>query len=214
MNENYVAISELSSIDSFSDRDEIFVTRCDNTTGENVFISYKANLGSFVNNLSSAITDHAVNEFYTPVSNYFVNKFAKIQTDFNELTTNYDRLSTHYYGSDDSIIDHDSLSIVPHYKKLSADLSTLIYNKMFELNLLSTRLSTAVSTYIDTASCQINIFENTLSNNLCTWLSNSMKQLSIWVSNNFVNLTGNQTITGQKTFTKDISGTALSAKWI
>lgn len=220
LQDQYVAISELSSIniDTFTDNDEILVTRRDLTTEDDksgpIYISYKANLNGIINSMHENIANHFKTQYYDKGLHIFQACKDNIDALSIQLTSEYDKLSTHYYISA-TLSDGSEISgIYPHYKQLSSSLCSTIASKMNEMDKLCVNLCNEVSTFINNASCQITSFEKTLSTNLCVWLNNSIQDLYKWIRNNFVDLTSSQRITGQKTFVRDIVGTALSAKWI
>ena len=82
---------------------------------------------------------------------------------------------------------------------------------------LCVTVSTEISTFIVCAEISVDEALRWLSNDYMTLCANMLgmeARLKAWADEKFVTLSGNDTISGNKTFTKDINGCALSAKWI
>lgn len=201
----YISISQLSALpnNDVTNNDLLLISRVQ-TLGASLApaVSYKLNALEFEKGISADVTNYLVDRW-----------LISTETRYNILTSDI-ILSTSNAISSMTVLSNN---LTNEWHDLSTILTTDYNNLRTEWRDLSVQISTD---YVDFKN-QVNLSALSaiawLSNYTIEWLS-QYSQLSnaitAWVLSSFVTLATNQTIVGQKTFTQDISGTALSAKWI
>lgn len=199
MGYEYVAISELSSLDNnITPNDLLLISRVDNSTNESITTSYTANIYKLINDISGWVYEKVNEPLSRKYSDFTETILDHFSTQKQEVDANFEDLSIH---------------VLSDYEQLS----TRIKNTCDTMDSLCVTLSTEISTFIANAKISVyNQMEWITNNykNLCADMLGMEARLKAWADEKFVTLSGNDVISGNKTFTKDINGCALSARWI
>ena len=198
MSMEYVAISDLSTINDISQNDMLLVSRADTTTNETIITTYTQSTYTIAENISSWVHDKLFNVFNQAYNNFtsrmaenFSSHKIAVANDFTTLSTN---LNNEWY-----------------------ELSTRMKNTCDTMDSLCVTVSTEISTFIVCAEISVTKQMEWITDNyknLCADMLELENRMKAWANEKFVTLSGDDIISGNKTFTKDINGCALSARWI
>lgn len=184
--------------------------------GDNVndfrYTSYNTSLYSIYSRLCGDLNENITEPFYEQwktLSGNLVQLSIDLSTDISclsiELLNDILVLSTNLSRE----IDDEILSLDKRFNDLSQELSTKFNNTVNWMISNFNQISNSISTNFNSLSTELS---NWLSTNYCNW-RNNLKDWLVSLLENYVTLNGDQTITGKKTFTEEIDGLALSAKW-
>lgn len=194
----YITISDLSTINNIAQTDWMLLSRTNSSTGEDIITTYKANAYQMQQNISSWVfntLDPILNEQYNVFTNNITANFSNHKSNVsNDLSTLSSRLTSEWY-----------------------ELSTRMKKTCDTMDSLCVTVSTEISTFIVCAEISISNWKEQIEKQyeqLCANMLNIETRIKDWANTKFVTLSGNDIITGNKTFTNDIRGVALSAKWI
>lgn len=199
-----VSISQLQQKSEPVSRDDLLLVSTPDKSakddGTTFYVSYSYKIGSLSNSLCDTVCDvtQKLVDNEINVLCAYVNK--QDTANLNQLSA---AISSHITANNEEFaeIKNSTTSI-----ELSvSDLSSYAEKLSSSISILNENVSTNES----------NMYTSV--NNVKGLLSNAIDELRSelhdWVAKNFVNLTGTQTITGKKTFTKDIEGIAQRARW-
>lgn len=196
--DEYVEISQLDAIDEIKQNDWLLLSRTDHTTPEDIITSYKANAYEVQKSISSSV--------YQKLEPVWTAAYTSFKS---EVTTNFSNHKT--------IVSNELSTLSCNLTSEWRELSTRMKNTCDTMDSLCVTVSTEISTFIVCAEISVDEALRWLSNDYMTLCANMLgmeARLKAWADEKFVTLSGNDTISGNKTFTKDINGCALSAKWI
>ncbi len=201
----YISISQLSALpdNDINNNDLLLISRIQ-TLGENLApaVSYKLNALEFKKGISSDVTNYLVDRWLISTEN----RYNILTSDIILSTTN--AISTMANLSSD---------LTSEWHDLSTTLTADYNNLRNEWENLSVQILSDYIEFKDEVNTSALAAIEWLRNYTMEWLeqySELSTAIKDWVSVNFVTLATDQTIVGQKTFIQEISGTALSAKWI
>ena len=192
-----IKISELSTTNHYNNDDILLVSRPDNSIGPTEYITFNYKIHDFREKISNDVAielENVVNTHKNSINNWFNEKYNYLSSIVNEHI-------------EECELSHSKLTI--EWNNLCVDLQDFIER---------------IENQILNISADLDSKFNKLSSSLCSTIeqehlihTNSIikliTDLSDCISSNYVSITGNQRITGQKTFAQDIIGTAMSARW-
>ena len=196
--DEYVAISQLDTIDKITQNDWLLLSRTDHTTPEDIITSYKANAYEVQKNISSWV--------YQKLEPVWTAAYTSFKS---EVTTNFSNHKT--------IVSNELSTLSCNLTSEWRELSTRMKNTCDTMDSLCVTVSTEISTFIVCAETSVDNYIEQMKNNfekLCADMLEIETRMKAWANEKFVTLSGDDIIRGNKTFTKDINGCALSARWI
>ena len=203
-------ISDLSTLSSLEMNDLLLVSRLVGTINkqDNVlkkYISFNIDAASLTTQSCGAIYAKLENDYIQPLynsTNYVLNE---ISDKYNKHVAT---LNLHISKCNDILNTLNNLS-----STLSDEQNDFKNHLTATFTSLSNDLSTKIKDLLNGINNNINITSASMSSTLSSDLTSLYNQITTYISNNCVLLTGNQFISGTKTFTNPIHGMALSSKW-
>ena len=193
-----IKISELSNVNQYGRNDVLLVSRPDDSIGPPAeYITFNYKIDDFRKEISSDVQQSLYNTLTSAISaidNIYNTRHLSIRND----------VSTHFTDCDNK------------HAELCDYLSTLSCNLCADLSVFKNAVCLSIDAISSAIDSRFNEISQIISINHAQHVddvNDLIDRLSNYISANYVTLNTSQRITGQKTFTQDIIGTAMSARW-